>query len=35
MDLISGQVAMMLDSLSSVMPQARAGKLRALGVASM
>lgn len=33
-DLISGQVAMMTDSLSSVMPQVRAGKLRALGVSS-
>ncbi len=33
-DLISGQVAMMTDSLSSVLPQARAGKLRALGVSS-
>ncbi len=33
-DLISGQVALMIDSLSSVMPQVRAGKLRALGVAS-
>ena len=34
-DLISGQVAMMIDSLSSVLPQVRAGKLRALGVSSL
>ncbi len=33
-DLISGQVAMMTDSMSSVMPQVRTGKLRALGVSS-
>ena len=33
-DLIAGQVAMMTDSLSSVMPQVRTGKLRALGVSS-
>ena len=33
-DLIAGQVAMMTDSMSSVMPQVRAGKLRALGVSS-
>ena len=33
-DLIAGQVAMMTDSLSSVMPQVRAGKLHALGVSS-
>ncbi len=33
-DLIAGQVAMMTDSMSSVMPYVRAGKLRALGVSS-
>lgn len=33
-DLMAGQVALMIDSLSSVMPQVRTGKLRALGVAS-
>ncbi len=33
-DLIAGQVAMMTDSMSSVIPQVRAGKLRALGVTS-
>ena len=33
-DLIAGQVAMMTDSMSSVMPQVRSGKLRALGVTS-
>ncbi len=33
-DLIAGQVAMMTDSMSSVMPHVRAGKLRALGVSS-
>jgi len=31
-DLIGGHVAVMLDTMSSVMPQFRAGKLRALGV---
>jgi tripartite-type tricarboxylate transporter receptor subunit TctC len=34
-DLIAGQVAMMTDSMSSVLPQVRAGKLRALGVSSL
>lgn len=34
-ELISGQVAMMTDSLSSVISQVRAGKLRALGVSSL
>ena len=33
-DLIAGQVAMMTDSMSSVIPYVRAGKLRALGVSS-
>ena len=33
-DLIAGQVAMMTDSMSSLMPHVRAGKLRALGVSS-
>ena len=33
-DLIAGQVAMMTDSMSSVMPHVRAGRLRALGVSS-
>jgi tripartite-type tricarboxylate transporter receptor subunit TctC len=33
-DLIAGQVAMMTDSMSSVMPYVRSGKLRALGVSS-
>jgi len=33
-DLIAGHVPLMLDTMSSVMPQVRAGKLRALGVAS-
>ena len=33
-DLISGQVAMMTDSMSSLMPHVRTGRLRALGVAS-
>ena len=33
-DLIAGQVAMMTDSMSSVLPHVRAGKLRALGVSS-
>jgi tripartite-type tricarboxylate transporter receptor subunit TctC len=33
-DLISGQVAMMTDSLSSVLAHVRTGKLRALGVSS-
>ena len=34
-DLIAGQVAMMTDSMSSVLPHVRAGKLRALGVSSV
>jgi tripartite-type tricarboxylate transporter receptor subunit TctC len=33
-DLIAGQVPMMIDTMSSVMPHVRAGKLRALGVSS-
>ena len=33
-DLVSGNVAMAINSMSTVMPQVRAGKLRALGVAS-
>jgi len=33
-DLIGGQVAMMTDSMSSVLPHVRTGKLRALGVSS-
>ncbi len=33
-DLIAGHVPLMIDSLSSVMPQVRTGKLRALGVSS-
>ena len=33
-DLISGQVAMMTDSMSSLIPHVRAGRLRALGVSS-
>ena len=33
-DVISGQVPMMIDTLSSVMPSVSAGKLRALGVSS-
>ena len=33
-DLIAGHVPMMLDTMSSVLPQVRAGKLRALGVSS-
>ena len=33
-DLIAGQVPMMTDSMSSLMPYVRAGKLRALGVSS-
>jgi len=33
-DLIAGQVPMMTDSMSSVLPHVRAGKLRALGVSS-
>jgi tripartite-type tricarboxylate transporter receptor subunit TctC len=33
-DLIAGQVAMMTDTSSSLMPHVRAGKLRALGVSS-
>jgi tripartite-type tricarboxylate transporter receptor subunit TctC len=32
--LIAGEVAMMTDSMSSLMPQVRAGRLRALGVSS-
>lgn len=33
-DVISGQVPMMIDTISSVMPYVSAGKLRALGVSS-
>ena len=33
-DLIAGQVPMMIDTISSVMPYVRAGRLRALGVSS-
>ncbi len=33
-DLIAGHVPMMIDTMSSVLPQVRAGKLRALGVSS-
>lgn len=33
-DLIAGQVPMMTDSMSSLVPHVRAGKLRALGVSS-
>jgi len=33
-DLIAGQVAMMTDSMSSLMPHVRTGRLRALGVTS-
>jgi tripartite-type tricarboxylate transporter receptor subunit TctC len=33
-DLIAGQVPLMIDSMSSVLPHVRAGKLRALGVSS-
>lgn len=33
-DLIAGQVPMMIDTMSSVMPYVRTGKLRALGVSS-
>ena len=33
-DLIAGNVAMAINSMSTVMPQVRVGKLRALGVAS-
>ena len=33
-DVISGQVPIMIDTMSSVMPHVRAGKLRALGVSS-
>jgi tripartite-type tricarboxylate transporter receptor subunit TctC len=33
-DLLSGQIDLMFDSLSSSLPQVRAGKLRALGVTS-
>ncbi len=33
-DVISGQVPMMIDTLSSVLPHVRSGKLRALGVSS-
>ena len=34
-DLLSGQVGIMWDSLTSSLPQARAGKLRALAVSSL
>ena len=34
-DLIGGQVPMMIDTLSSVMPQATSGKLRAIAVSSV
>lgn len=34
-DLIAGQVPVMLDSMSSLLPHVRAGKLRALGVSSL
>ena len=33
-DLVAGHVPFMIDTMSSVMPQVRAGKLRALGVSS-
>jgi tripartite-type tricarboxylate transporter receptor subunit TctC len=33
-DLMSGQVALMTNSMSTLMPHVRAGRLRALGVAS-
>ena len=33
-DLIAGQVPLMIDSMSSVLPHVRVGKLRALGVSS-
>ncbi|MCC7487511.1 MAG: tripartite tricarboxylate transporter substrate binding protein [Burkholderiales bacterium] len=33
-DLIAGQVAMMTDSMSSLLPHVRSGRLRALGVSS-
>src|SRR5262249_13247845 len=33
-DLIAGQVALMTDSMSSLMPHVRVGRLRALGVSS-
>jgi tripartite-type tricarboxylate transporter receptor subunit TctC len=33
-DLIAGQVALMTNSMSTLMPHVRAGRLRALGVAS-
>ena len=34
-DVIAGQVPMMIDTLSSVLPQVTAGKLRAIGVSSI
>jgi tripartite-type tricarboxylate transporter receptor subunit TctC len=34
-DLIAGQIPMMIDTISSVMPYVRAGRLRALGVSSV
>ena len=34
-DLLGGQVTMMFTQLSSALPQIRAGKLRALGLASL
>jgi tripartite-type tricarboxylate transporter receptor subunit TctC len=34
-DLIAGEVPMMIDSMSSLLPHVRAGKLRALGVSSV
>jgi len=34
-DLVAGHVPMMIDTMSSVMPQVTAGKLRALGVSSL
>lgn len=34
-DVISGQVPMMIDTMASVLPQVSAGKLRALGVSSL
>lgn len=34
-DLVAGQVPMMTDSMSSLLPHVRAGKLRALGVSSL
>ena len=33
-DLVAGHVPLMIDTMSSVMPQVRAGRLRALGVSS-